>query len=205
MYGLPRWSKSLATVLLVAGSPVSAETELAAVSRTGLEGRRYRAAGLPDRWSATENVAWKSDLPGRGWSSPIVWGNRVVLTTVVNSGTSEEPKKGLYFGGNRPTPPESVHQWKVMCLDLKTGQIIWERQVHEGQPQSAIHLKNSFASETPVTDGKHIYLLLRERRDVLLRHGWERSLEEEARTSSNALRLGNFVVAGSTWRTVFMW
>src|SRR4051794_26491439 len=57
--------------------------------------------GLPVRWSATENVEWKTDLPGRGWSSPIVWGNRVFVTTVVNSATSEEPKKGLYFGGNR--------------------------------------------------------------------------------------------------------
>ena len=58
--------------------------------------------GLPDRWSATENVAWKTEIPGRGWSSPVVWGDRVFLTTVVNLGTAEEPKKGLYFGGNRP-------------------------------------------------------------------------------------------------------
>jgi outer membrane protein assembly factor BamB len=113
--------------------------------------------GLPDRWSSTQNVAWKAELPGRGWSSPIVWGDRVVLTTVVNLGTSEEPKKGLYFGGNRPTPPDSVHQWKVLCLSLSDGRVLWERQVHEGQPQSAIHLKNSFASETPVTDGKHVF------------------------------------------------
>jgi outer membrane protein assembly factor BamB len=113
--------------------------------------------GLPDRWSATENVAWKTDLPGRGWSSPIVWGDRVFLTTVVNTGASEEPKKGLYFGGNRPEPPKDIHQWKVFCLDLKTGALVWERQVHEGKPASAIHLKNSFASETPVTDGERVY------------------------------------------------
>jgi outer membrane protein assembly factor BamB len=112
---------------------------------------------LPDRWSATENVAWKSDLSGRGWSSPIVWGNRVFVTTVINLGTSEEPKKGLYFGGNRTTPPESAHQWKVFCLELETGKILWERQVHEGKPATSIHLKNSFASETPVTDGERIY------------------------------------------------
>jgi outer membrane protein assembly factor BamB len=112
---------------------------------------------LPDQWSATDNVAWKTDLPGRGWSSPIVWGNRVFLTTVVNTGTSEEPKKGLYFGGDRPTPPESLHKWKVYCLDLNSGEIIWDRQVHEGKPNSSIHLKNSFASETPVTDGERVY------------------------------------------------
>jgi outer membrane protein assembly factor BamB len=114
-------------------------------------------AGLPDRWSATENVAWSREIPGRGWSSPVVWGQRVFLTTVVNTGPSEEPKKGLYFGGDRPRPSEAVHQWKVLCLDLGTGDVLWERQVHEGPPETAIHLKSSYASETPVTDGKRVY------------------------------------------------
>jgi outer membrane protein assembly factor BamB len=114
-------------------------------------------AGLPDQWSATENVVWKQDLPGRGWSSPIVWGTRVFLTTVVNLGESETPRKGLYLGGNRPEPPKSEHEWKVLCLDLGSGRILWERTVHRGVPASAIHLKNSFASETPVTDGQRVY------------------------------------------------
>ena len=156
MIGIPRCSQPLAILAFLATSPASAETNWPQFRGPGSKGVAT-GDGLPDRWSATENVAWKTDLPGRGWSSPIVWGNRVFLTTVVNSGTSEEPKKGLYFGGNRPTPPDSVHQWKVLCLDLETGHVVWERQVHEGQPQSAIHLKNSFASETPVTDGKHVY------------------------------------------------
>ncbi|RLS47758.1 MAG: hypothetical protein DWH84_00090 [Planctomycetota bacterium] len=112
---------------------------------------------LPDRWSATENVAWKTDIPGRGWSSPIVWGDRVFLTTVINTNKSEEPKKGLYFGGDRPKPPDAVHQWKVFCLDLKTGKVRWERQVNEGRPETPIHLKSSYASETPVTDGERVY------------------------------------------------
>lgn len=112
---------------------------------------------LPDRWSATENVTWKTDLPGRGWSSPIVWGNHVFLTTVINRGESEPPKKGLYFGGNRPAPPSSPHEWRVFCLDLLTGKVRWQREAHRGQPQTAIHLKNSFASETPVTDGERVY------------------------------------------------
>ncbi len=112
---------------------------------------------LPTHWSATENVAWKIAIPGRGWSSPVVYGNHVFVTTVVNSGTSEEPKKGLYFGGNRPDPPDSVHQWKVFCLDLETGRIQWEQQVHKDKPQTSIHLKNSFASETPVVDGERVY------------------------------------------------
>jgi outer membrane protein assembly factor BamB len=113
---------------------------------------------VPDRWSATENVAWKVSIPGRGWSSPIVWEDRVFLTTVVNRGQTEAPKKGLYFGGERPAPM-TVHEWKVYCLDLKSGRVRWERTVQEGTPPGAIHLKNSFASETPVTDGQRVYVL----------------------------------------------
>lgn len=112
---------------------------------------------LPDRWSTTENIAWKQDLPGRGWSSPIVWGDRIFLTTVVSAGKPEEPKKGLYFGGNRPTPPDVEQEWIVVCMDLSTGKPIWQKTVHTGKPLSAIHLKSSFASETPVTDGERVY------------------------------------------------
>lgn len=114
---------------------------------------------LPDRWSATENVSWKTEIPGRGWSSPIVWGNRVFLTTVISAGESELPQKGLYFGGNRPEPLAEVHQWRVLCLDLQTGEVLWERLVHEGQPETAIHIKSSYASETPVTDGQRVYCM----------------------------------------------
>lgn len=113
-------------------------------------------ANLPDRWSSTENVDWKLDIPGRGWSSPVVWGDNVFLTTVINYGETEEAKKGLYFGGERPKPPESIHQWKVICLDLNSGKVRWEHQVHEGPPQSSMHIKNSFASETAVTDGERV-------------------------------------------------
>jgi outer membrane protein assembly factor BamB len=115
------------------------------------------SARLPERWSATENVEWKTPIPGRGWSSPIVWGDRVFLTTVINLGQSEEPLKGLYFGGNRPKPSQDEHEWKLYCLDLESGEVLWERLVHRGAPASAIHLKNSYASETPVTDGERVY------------------------------------------------
>ncbi|MBW3597375.1 MAG: PQQ-binding-like beta-propeller repeat protein [Planctomycetes bacterium] len=141
---------------LVAAAPATAQTNWPQFRGPEARGVAENDA-LPGRWSATENVAWKTDIPGRGWSSPIVWGERVFLTTVVNTGRSEEPRKGLYFGGNRPTPPESPHQWKVLCLNLKTGELLSERQVYEGKPNSAIHLKNSFASETPVTDGERVY------------------------------------------------
>jgi outer membrane protein assembly factor BamB len=112
---------------------------------------------LPATWSATEHVAWKADIPGRGWSSPIVWGEQVFLTSVVSLEPTEEPKKGLYFGGDRKDAPDSVHQWKVYALDLATGKLNWERQVHEGKPDAPRHLKNSYASETPTTDGERLY------------------------------------------------
>jgi outer membrane protein assembly factor BamB len=112
---------------------------------------------FPDEWSATKNVAWKTSVPGRGWSSPVVWGDHVFLTTVVNTAASEAPVKGLYLGGNRLEPPKSGHEWKVLCLDLTGGQVRWERTVHRGLPKSPVHLKNSYASETPVTDGNRLY------------------------------------------------
>jgi outer membrane protein assembly factor BamB len=114
-------------------------------------------ARLPDSWSSTENVEWKTAIEGRGWSSPVVWGDRVFLTTVVNTGETEPPKKGLYFGGERPEVPKSEHQWKVLCLDLGTGRVLWERIVRKGPPQTPIHLKSSYAAETPVVDAKHVY------------------------------------------------
>ena len=114
-------------------------------------------ANLPEHWSATENVVWKAEIPGRGWSSPIVWGDRVFVTTAVNSGTTEPPKKGLYLGGERPNAPRPEHEWKVVCLDLASGNVRWEQVIHRGPPAGPIHLKNSYASETPVTDGERVY------------------------------------------------
>ena len=112
---------------------------------------------LPDRWSATENVAWKTQIPGRGWSSPIAWGDRVFLTTVVGKDETELPQKGLYRGGERPEATSSEYQWKVLCLDLLSGKVLWERIVHRGEPPAPRHSKNSYASETPVTDGERMY------------------------------------------------
>jgi outer membrane protein assembly factor BamB len=123
----------------------------------GARGIGEDGKGLPDKWSTTENVAWKLDVPGRGWSSPVVWENSVFITTVINTGESEAPKKGLYFGGDRLKPPTSVHQWKAICLDLQTGKVRWEKLIHEGQPMSSMHIKSSFASETAVTDGQRVY------------------------------------------------
>jgi outer membrane protein assembly factor BamB len=145
------------TVLWFSFSTLSADDHWPQFRGKNSTGAIETPTEFPDKWSATENVVWKTDIPGRGWSSPVVWGDRIFVSSVKNLGESEFPKKGLYFGGDRKTPPPTIHQWLVYCLDLKTGDILWEKKVREGKPESSIHLKNSFASETPVTDGKHVY------------------------------------------------
>jgi outer membrane protein assembly factor BamB len=112
--------------------------------------------GLPEKWSPTENVLWKQEIAGRGWSSPVVWGNRIFLTTAINEGRTEEPRKGLYFGGERKATKD-IHHWKVLCLDLESGKVLWEKLARKGKPQGSIHIKNSYATETPVTDGERVY------------------------------------------------
>ena len=113
--------------------------------------------GLPDRWSCTDNVVWKTPIPGRGWSSPIVWHDRIFVTSAVREGGEPEAvKKGLYLFGERPAPKET-HRWMLYCIDWGTGKILWERVAAQGVPRHGRHLKNSFASETPVTDGQRVY------------------------------------------------
>jgi outer membrane protein assembly factor BamB len=111
---------------------------------------------LPERWSQMENIAWKIPVAGMGWSSPVVWGERIFLTTAISSGEIEKVKEGLYFGGERPSSKDE-HEWRVLCLDLKTGKTIWEKSVHKGVPAQARHLKNSYASETPIVDGERVF------------------------------------------------
>ncbi len=114
-------------------------------------------ADLPESWNATENIVWKTPVPGRGWSSPIVWGDRVFLTSALSVGEEEAAKKGLYLGGDRSKPSGNAHRWMVYCLGLEAGKLLWEREAHAGVPPKPRHIKNSYASETPCTDGKALY------------------------------------------------
>ena len=113
---------------------------------------------LPEEWSETENVEWVTDIPGLGWSSPVIWGNRVFLTTVTAQGDFEQPKPGLYAPRGRPDPPPIEHDWRIYCLELETGAIEWQRSVKTGQPTFPRHMKNTYASETPTTDGERVYV-----------------------------------------------
>lgn len=142
---------------IVAASHAFAQENWLSFRRPGARGIAS-SQSVPSQWTATENVFWKRDLPGRGWSSPIIVANQVIVTTVVNSSANEEAKKGLYFGGDRSKPPQSEHQWLVLSLDALTGEPLWEKTVKQGVPEYPIHIKNSYASETPVSDGKKVYV-----------------------------------------------
>ena len=91
------------------------------------------------------------------WASPVVWGDRVFLTNVASEGDVEAVRKGLYFGGNRPDIPQDPHSWLAQCFDLSSGEPVWETRLHRGVPPAPRHLKNSYGSETPATDGERVY------------------------------------------------
>src|SRR4051794_5039600 len=116
-------------------------------------------ARLPDSWSKKDNAKWVFNVPGWGISSPIVWGDKVFLTTVVSDGDQPAPKKGYYLPDGVRTPPKGVHHWLVLCLDLKTGKELWRQEAHQGTPPVPRHPKSSYAAETPTTDGKRLYVL----------------------------------------------
>ncbi len=147
---------ALLTLFALAAAPPLAESDRWPQFR-GPEARGIaEGGGLPERWSASENVRWKMETVGRGWSSPIVWGDRIFLTGVAASGDVEPPRKGLYFGGERPASA-AEHRWLVQAFDWQTGKLLWQREAHRGVPPFPRHLKNSYASETPVTDGERLY------------------------------------------------
>jgi outer membrane protein assembly factor BamB len=121
---------------------------------------------LPDAWGPTQNIVWKTGVPGTAWSSPVVWGDHVFVTSAINT-KAEEPLKptaeylSRSIGGPMTAKDISlstdVHRWMVYDIDFKTGRIRWERQVQQAAPAKSRHQKNSYASETPVTDGDRVY------------------------------------------------
>ena len=115
---------------------------------------------LPDTWSETENVVWKIDIPGLSWSSPVVTGDHIFVTTAISAGEEPAPIPGLYDPGddNGSVRASAEHRWVMYDIDFNTGLIRWQRELYDGLPQIGRHLKNSFASETPVTDGRRVYV-----------------------------------------------
>jgi len=119
---------------------------------------------LPSEWSPTKNIKWKVPIDGRAHSSPIVWGNRIFLTTAVE-GSVVPGAKAVNHTGDDGKPflhPDSVgadkkHTFKVICIDRESGKIIWQSTAWEGTPYDNRHRKSSYAASTPATDGKLVY------------------------------------------------
>ena len=115
---------------------------------------------LPETWSETENVVWTATIPGQSWSSPVVWEEHVFVVTAISSGTEPAPMPGLA----EPNPDSgwmkssAMHRWVVYDIDFDTGAVRWVRELHSGVPALGRHMRNSYASQTPVTDGERVYV-----------------------------------------------
>jgi outer membrane protein assembly factor BamB len=134
----------------------------------------------PTTWSDSSNIKWKVDIPGRGHSTPIIWGDRIFITTAIPTGkpaaslppqnaaplpTTDQPpatggqgqrRRGRGPGGDQG--PQVEHKFDVLCLDRKTGKILWQRTARVATPHEGYHRAyGSFASNSPVTDGKYVY------------------------------------------------
>ena len=118
---------------------------------------------LPATWSNTDNVLWKTAIPGWGHSSPIVWGNRIFLTTAIEGEVIPGAKAPVHMVEGKPwSHPQAggadrKHTLKVIAIDRDTGKILWDKTAYEGTVYDSRHAKASFASPTPVTDGKLVY------------------------------------------------
>ena len=126
---------------------------------------------LPVEWSKDKNIAWKVQVPGYGWSCPVVSGDKVFVTTAV----SDKQKKpggfgmgggfggggpgagGFPKGGFNPKPPDDVYKWQVVCLNAADGKTIWTQTARESKPTIPTQASNTYASETPATDGERVY------------------------------------------------
>lgn len=113
----------------------------------------------PTEWDVQtqHNVLWKIPLPGLGHSAPIVWGDRVFVTTAINADTDQPSVKTGWSGaGGASAKDTGEWTWQVLCLQLRTGKLLWTRDVHVGQPTIKRHLKASHANCTPATDGTYV-------------------------------------------------
>ena len=139
------------------------------------------AGSHPQTWSTAENVQWATEIPGHGWSSPVVWGDRIFVTSAVSLGDWKEPSAGIYGndyvreliaqGHTRDEAAAMVRErdseiadevpegvvWMVYCLDAASGRVLWQREAHRGVPFGGRHRKNTYASETPAVDGERLY------------------------------------------------
>jgi outer membrane protein assembly factor BamB len=110
---------------------------------------------LPDKWDVKtgENVLWRRPIPGLGHSSPVVWGDRIFVTSAISSNSKATFRPGLYGDGDS-SEDRSRHRFVTYAIDKRNGKLLWERVAFEGPPVDKRHIKSTYASSTPATDGR---------------------------------------------------
>ena len=125
--------------------------------------RGYMASGVLDNANLPQsfdlnkmiNIRWKVEIPGFGLSSPVIWDNKLFITTAISQADNSGFKPGIY-GDISPVKDSSVHEWKVYCIDKNTGKVIWDRTSYKGIPKMKRHPKSTHANTSVATDGKYV-------------------------------------------------
>jgi outer membrane protein assembly factor BamB len=124
--------------------------------------RGYMTSGVLDNTNLPEsfdlaktiNVKWKKEIPGLGISSPVIWGDKLFITSAISKSDNQGIRTGIY-GDGMPVADSSMHDWKVFCIDKNTGRTIWERTAYTGIPKIRRHPKSTHANASVATDGKY--------------------------------------------------
>ena len=154
---------TLGALLLTSLSPVRAAVE---VNGNWPSFRGPGAAGvldgleLPERWDAEtrQGIRFKVEIPGLAHSSPVIWGDRLFITSAVSSEQDASFKPGLY-GSGEASRDRSVHAWQILCVDKRSGKLLWNKTATQGSPKDKRHIKSTYANSTPATDGEHVVAL----------------------------------------------
>lgn len=119
------------------------------------------AGDPPVEWSEDKNVKWKLDVPGKGHATPVIWGDQLILLSAVPTDKQVEIKDSLSddprYSWMSPTSSNYLHEFSVISVDRNSGKIQWQTNVREAVPHSHTHQLGSWASNSPVTDGEHIF------------------------------------------------
>lgn len=112
----------------------------------------------PSEWNVEsgDNIRWKTQIPGLGYSCPIIWGDRIFLTAAVDSRDADPAVRVGLYGDIQPVNEDWPHRFVVLCLKRSDGSILWQKTAHEGVPKIKRHPKASHANSTPATDGRHV-------------------------------------------------
>ncbi len=163
--GLEKWIGLVGVAFLLgsASTPAIGENwpQFRGLNQDGIAGSE-----CPLEWevgqNSSENILWKVAIAGEGWSSPIIWGDSVFLTSAVPlaAGSKDTSKPVEYSGGGgtrRDDLTQTTYRYEVICLDAESGETRWRSTACERRPPMPRHSSNTYATETPITDGERVY------------------------------------------------